>query len=200
MRPSGGTFAWGVQQTRAARHCADDTLSDAEIAYDCAIGKATLERWKLRPEFQQRVVALRAELAAAELTGGIADRQGRVDKLERLLARLEQVVLERAAQPTMRRVAGGTTGVVVHQTKMVGMGKNARLIDEYVVDAGTIREMRALMQQAAQELGQWTERREVSGKDGGPVHIDLTGLTDEELDILERARGKLDTRPGGHSG
>lgn len=37
----------------------------------------------------------------------------------------------------------------------------------------------------------WTERVEHTGKDGGPIEFDLTRLNDDELAILEQARGIL---------
>lgn len=37
----------------------------------------------------------------------------------------------------------------------------------------------------------WTERVEHTGKDGGPIEFDLSGLSDDELDIVERARNIL---------
>lgn len=192
MSPKRGSSGYRFLQTRAARLVADDVLTDQEIADTCGINKRTLERWKQLPSFAAAVVRFGDDLAAAELADGIADRQRRVSKLDRTLDALEQIVAERAADASMAPVPGGATGWLVRQYRMVGMGKAAQLVEEYTVDVGTSREMRALMEQAAKELGQWTERRELTGKDGGPVHVDLTGLSDDELAALERARSKLD--------
>jgi hypothetical protein len=46
------------------------------------------------------------------------------------------------------------TGIVVHQVKQIGAGKNATIIDEFVVDTGTMAEARAIEKAAADELGQ----------------------------------------------
>jgi hypothetical protein len=35
-------------------------------------------------------------------------------------------------------------------------------------------ELRAHERQAAEELGQWTEKRELTGKNGGPLEIKVT--------------------------
>lgn len=206
MRPVEGTFTWGYKQQRAARKVAGDRMTDREIAYRCGVNKATLERWKLLPEFMARVGEIRAAMAAAELAGGIADRQRRVVAINTRHQLAEQVIEERAADPQMRAVPGGTTGLLVRQQKMLGVGKNARLVEEFSVDTGLLAALAALEKQVAQELGQWTEKRELTGKDGGPVHVDLTGFSDDELAVLERARrkidaaGALDTDPGADPG
>lgn len=45
---------------------------------------------------------------------------------------------------------------------------------EYQTDTALLREARELEKHTAQELGQWTEKREVTGADGGPLTI--TGI------------------------
>jgi hypothetical protein len=65
-----------------------------------------------------------------------------------------QVVEERAADASMAKVPGGRTGLLVRQIKVVGSGANQKLVPEYVVDTGLLREIRATAQQAAEELGQ----------------------------------------------
>ncbi len=69
--------------------------------------------------------------------------------------------------------AGGASGLIVHQVKMIGRGEEAQIVHEYVIDAGMLREMREHEKQAAMELGQWTEKREMTGNDGGPLSIDF---------------------------
>jgi hypothetical protein len=168
MRTS-GAFAWGHKHTRAARLVADDRLTDRAIAQRCAIGVATLERWKQTAEFAERVAAYRAEIAAAELAAGIATRERRVAKMDRRHQLLEQVIEERAADPSLRGVPGGTTGIVVRTYKMLGSGPLARVEEEHAVDTGLLAALLAIEKQAAQELGQWTEKRELTGKDGEPL-------------------------------
>lgn len=45
------------------------------------------------------------------------------------------------------------------------------IVYEYRVDTGTLAELRKIEQQAAQELGEWTEKKELTGKDGGTLAI-----------------------------
>jgi hypothetical protein len=57
--------------------------------------------------------------------------------------------------------AGGETGLLVRQIKLAASGAT---VEEFAVDTGLLKELRAHQEQAAKELGQWTEKREVTGK------------------------------------
>jgi hypothetical protein len=59
---------------------------------------------------------------------------------------------------------------------------------EYPAYTGLAREMRATLQQIAQELGQWGEKHELTGKEGEPLQskADLSMLSDEELETFTR--------------
>ena len=67
---------------------------------------------------------------------------------------------------------------IVALDKGVGTGKDFKLIPEYPVDVALLREMRAHEQQAAQELGQWEKRGEVSGM---KARIDENGVVTVEM-------------------
>jgi phage terminase small subunit len=132
------------------------------------------------PEIAAAIEAFRAEIK----TQGIAHQQNRVSSYNHRWTLLEQVRAERAADPWLSDVPGGTTGLVVKQLKTVkhqylpdpddedGKASQA-LIEtwESAVDTGLLREWRELEKQAAQDVGDWTERKEVTGKDGGPMEI-----------------------------
>lgn len=69
---------------------------------------------------------------------------------------------------------GVTTGVLARGMKAVGR----MAVETWEYDAALLSEMRgidaalmALSKQAAQELGQWTEKRELTGKNGGPLRL-----------------------------
>ena len=67
--------------------------------------------------------------------------------------------------------------------KAVRIRKLSEMVDEAVED-GSRRETASLLEQIAKEMGGvYTNRREFSGQDGGPLEYrDLTKLSDEELD------------------
>lgn len=114
---------------------------------------------------------------------GISSRQNRVDALNDRWHRMKQVIDERAVEPGIENVPGGSTGLLVRSHKMIGSGRDATVVEEYGVDVGLLKEMRAHEQQAAQELGQWADKTEISGPNGGPLQAgpNLSALSDEEL-------------------
>jgi hypothetical protein len=108
---------------------------------------------------------------------------------------MQKVIESRAAEMTLpdgtEEAAGGSTGLLVRTEKVIGTGDKATKITEYAVDTALLKELRAHEQQAAQELGQWLEKKELSGPDGGPVQVDLSVLTDEELDLWKALADKV---------
>jgi hypothetical protein len=165
-----------ARQERAALLVALDQLTDVEIARQAGVTDRQLLRWKRQPLFAARVDELRAAFARAVEGRGIADRQARVQELQGLFDRMKQVVEGRAED--MPDVPGGPSGLLVRQYKQVGRDD---FREEYPFDAALAREIRATLQQAAQELGQWTERRQVS-------------LTVDELDAaIERELARMAT-------
>lgn len=135
-----------------------------------------------KPEIVEAVAAHKAAVKAE----GIVNRQNRLDAYNRRWELLERVRAERAADPWLDDVPGGGTGLVVKQLKNVKHtydpdpdddGKAvATTIEtwESAIDTGMLKELRELEKQTAQDAGQWTERQEHSGPDGGPIPI--TGI------------------------
>jgi len=133
--------------------------------------------------------AIDAHLAEVK-TRGIAVLEYRVQVLDDLERGYLQVIAERAAAMG-DEVAGGGTGLLVRQEKQLGTGDRATIITEYQADTGITSEIRALHKQAAQELGQWSEKRDIN-LDGGLrreyvviTEHDDTPITDDELAGLD---------------
>ncbi|MGI4790403.1 MAG: phBC6A51 family helix-turn-helix protein [Janthinobacterium lividum] len=75
---------------------------------------------------------------------------------------------------------GMETGLLVRGYKVSG----GAMFQEFTFDAALLRELRGHEEQVAKELGQWTEKKEITGKDGGPVEVTVKEvglLSDEEL-------------------
>lgn len=175
-------FTWTKQRDLAAVLVAEDTLTNEQIAAQIGIKRQTLDYWKRQPIFHQRVEEILVEFRQMVRQRGIAVMENRVAALQDRWGRMKQVIAERAADPDMQDVPGGKTGLMVHQVKGVGKGEDFQLIDLYAVDAGLLAEMRAHEQQAARELGQWTEKRDLTSG-GKPIgRLPLEELTDDELD------------------
>ena len=79
---------------------------------------------------------------------------------------------------------------MVRTFKGLGEGKNFQVVEEYAVDTPALRERRAILQQAAQELGQWDKRGEVTGV---KARVDENGAV-----TVEMFRAMLDTPTNGH--
>ena len=131
--------------------------------------------------------------------------ENRVHALNDRWRLLHQVVAERAADPSLAEVPGGSTGLIVRTVKVVkvidqrpfeeqeeGPMPRMQLVEEFSVDTGLLAEIRNHERQAAQELGQWTERKDITSAGAALTLLGLQELSDEELDqrLAEAERGK----------
>lgn len=173
-------FTWTAQRERAALLVAEDELSDEKIAESCGVKRVTLYRWKQHPEFSERVAEHVTALEAEMLKYSIAKRRKRIAALDDRWQRMQQVIEARSLDMSgvdrdgIPAIPGGITGLLVHQEKAIGTGQNQTIIDEYAVDTGLLRELRAHEEQAAKELGQWTEKKDLTS--GGEVIKSYIGV------------------------
>lgn len=159
-------FRWTGRRERAALLVAQDELSDQAIADSLGIAERTLERWKRNPVFAERVQALIEQIRAAILVEGIADQVERVKRQNDRWDRIQRLLDARAEANA--DLTGGETGLVVREVTYLPGGATR---ERHEFDAAVMREARELEKQAAQELGQWTEKRELTGKDGGAIEV-----------------------------
>lgn len=188
-------FEWTGRREQAALLVAQDELSNEEIAAACGVKRQTLDFWKTFPQFKERVAEHVRAIREAVLTQGIANKVKRVKAMDDRWNKLKRIADERGAAAAMRSVSGGTTGYIVRQVKFDKFGGQ---IDEYAVDTGLLSELRALEKQAAQEVGDWVERKEHAGPGGGPIpvaQVDLTNATDDDLENLDTILSRL-AKPG----
>jgi hypothetical protein len=169
MLPETSEFKWTGQKEEAARLVAEDTLTDEQIAAEVGVVKMTLARWKRDPAFAARVDEHLEAFRQVVRRRGIAVVERRVSALQDRWLRMQRVIAERAEEMD-GEIAGGGTGLLVRQYKSIGSGENARLEREYHVDTGLLKELREHEKQAAQELGQWTERKDLT-TDGEPFNV-----------------------------
>lgn len=152
------------RQEAAAQLVAKGSQTHEALAAQLGINSQTLLRWRRQEAFTTRIQALQDAMAAAVVSEGIALRTKRVAALNDRWNRMQRVIDERAEDPEVSHVPGGTTGLMVHTVKMIGGGRDATTVDEYAVDVGLLKELRAHEEQAAKELGQWTEKQEHTGE------------------------------------
>ncbi len=146
-------LAKSKKREESAQLLAEDKLTDEQIAAKVGMGRATLARWKNLPEFTARVQEITAAYAERALNFGMARKERRLHALNDLFGRLWRIVEERAADPMMEKVPGGSTGLLTRKVKSVGRGENLKEVELYVFDAALLRELCAVMAQAADELG-----------------------------------------------
>jgi hypothetical protein len=154
----GDDFPFGVTGEQAANLLAQGELTHQEVADRVGIARSTLALWRKHPGFAARVEELRAEIGAEVRRIGVADYLMRVRALNDRWGRLRRIIDDRAADPTMAGVPGGTTGLLVRTTKAVGSGESMRIVEEFAVDTGLLKQLLDHEKQAARELGQWTEK------------------------------------------
>jgi transposase len=159
------TWQWNNRREEAAKLVADDKLADEVIAAQVGITRQTLATWKTVPEFVKRVSEHREAWRQAIMTQGIADKVNRIRRLNTDWERMQQVIIERADDPRNQEIPGGKTGLLVKQLKGIGKGADFQIVEEFAVDAGLLSELRQTEQQAARELGQWTEKHDVDVRD-----------------------------------
>lgn len=163
-----------VKRDRAAVMVAADVMTDEDIASDLSISRQTLARWKNEAKFKARVAAIVEETRKALVARGIVEKQNRLNALNDRWDRMKRVI-EQRAEVHSDYAGGGDTGLIVKQTKGIGKGEDFQVIEEYAVDTGLLKELREHEKQAAQELGQWTEKTDITsnGKDLMPPKIEL---------------------------
>jgi len=149
---------------------AEDSVSDAEIAAACGVTRPALQKWKAREEFQTRIAEIVKRRKDAALRYSIAQQDKRIADMDDRWRRMRQLIDARAEELN-GAVPGGETGLLVRQIKLSNTGIQ---VEEFAVDTGLLKEMRALEEQVAKELGQYADKPEAQ-KDAmttsGPVTV-----------------------------
>lgn len=127
-------------------------------------------------EVKARITELSVRVTEAVVETVIGNREARLSMYREIQRRLWLIVKERGEDPSLGKVPGGKGGFVVRQIKTVGTGKAQKIIPEYVADVALSREIRAVGEQEAKELGEWAEK-----SDSTVRFPDLKTATDEQL-------------------
>ena len=138
-------WRWDKRKRAAAAFFADGELTDAEIAAELSVTRMTLFRWRRHPLFDAHVREL------VDMIGAVADRYAitrkarRFAEMQKRWDAMQRIIKERAADPLMQTIPGGSTGLIVSKGSGV------------IVDSGLLRAMLDIEKQAAIEAGQWGE-------------------------------------------
>lgn len=174
-------FKWTEKRKTAVELLAQG-MRDADVAKALDTTVVSLWRWERAPEFVAAVEAEGERIRAALRAEGIANKQNRIDALNERWGLMRAVIAARATANTHRNnawehdasdatedyaAAGAETGLMVHTITYLKDGRR----EEWTVDTGLLKEMREHEKQAAQELGQWTEKREERREDSVAVTV-----------------------------
>ena len=172
----GVPFKWNEQREQAAQLIAEGDLSDSQIAERLEIGRRTLFDWRQRPEFLARVDEDVVEFRKAIRARGIAVMENRVRHLQRRHDAMNRIISERGASDEMQNIPGGTTGLIVKNVKAAG----GAVVETYEFDAALDKALRDTEKQAAQELGQWMEKKDfTSGGKTMKAYMDIDDGDDD---------------------
>jgi len=160
-------WIWNERREKAAIMLAEGAVPDVEIAAAVGITRQSLLKWRAREEFRDRVAEIVKQRKDAALRYSIAQQDRRIAAMNDRWEKLQRVIAERAEELD-GQAPGAGTGMLARQVKLSNTGVT---VEEFVVDTGLLKELRGLEEQAAKELGQWIERKEHAGKDGGPIMI-----------------------------
>jgi hypothetical protein len=162
-------FRLSARRAQVAQLVAEGALTEVQIAAKLGIHDRQLRRWKKHPAFSELVSEI-AEKLAAEIRGkGLVELSNRVDALNARWRRLHWVIDQRAKDKTMT-APGSDTGLLTRTWKQIGSGASAVTVEEYEVDTGLLKALLDHEKQAAQELGQWSEKGRV---EQGPIEVQV---------------------------
>jgi transposase-like protein len=168
------SFQWTAKKEQAALLIAQDDLTIEEVADEVKVARNTLLGWRKHPDFAQRIGVERERIIAAIRKRGIAVPELRVKALQDRWRRMTRVIEERGVDPAMANIPGGSTGMLVRWVKSQKIGDKTEIIEEeFKFDAGLCAELRAHEKQAAQELGQWSDKHQHTGPNGEAMHADV---------------------------
>lgn len=176
-------FRWTAQRERAAVLLADDEITDEAIAVDVGVHVSTLWRWRQNADFAAKIGEHVGRLQAGMLRYRVAKKrhrlkalddlhtkaldtiQCRADRYQAMLGDDRETVAAQAAKSVIGGVVPGeaATGLLVEKESVNNTGYRTV---EWSVDTGLMREIRAIHEQAAKELGQWVEKGEIEIGDG----------------------------------
>ena len=178
------------QKIKAALLVAQGHLSNQQIAQRLEMGERTLDGWKKEPEFK-RLVSDHLNAWLVEIHHkGIADRRRRIFQLNLRWRKAQAIAEARAKDPAIRRLPGGATGFIVRRLRSIRRGDGQfAVIEEGQFDSALFRDLLAIEQQAARELGQWdaAEQRTIRR---------LSDLSREEIEALILDLSKAHGIPG----
>lgn len=180
MSQNGTSFRWDGRHSEAATLLVEDRLTDEQISKRVGCSRRQLARWKSVPEFKAKLAELRQELANKVRRRGITNLSRRLTRADRDWEALHRIIDERAKDPELQHVPGGSTGLLVRRVKSIRVGDKSGIVEEYTVDGKLLNRILDLERHVAKQLGQFGPQKHVS--EGAANHTDekTRAYTDDE--------------------
>lgn len=156
----------GEKWILAAQMVARGEKEKRQICAELGISVPGLWKWEQDEEFQAEVARIRAAFRAALIERGVADKANRLGKYAGLLDRMFSIIEARSCDPDAEMVRGERSGLIARDVRLT---KSGEPIDIGRFDKGLVSEIREVLKQVAIEVGDWQEKRELSGPNGGPI-------------------------------
>lgn len=181
----GKAFEITAKHLKAARLFADG-LSQAAVAEQLGVSLKNARTWYEQPAIKAEIEAFVEADREAIRKEGIANKQNRMDEYDRRWREMKALMRARAEWDVLRdeNVPGRETGLLCRDFKGIR--------PVYKVDAALLREMRELEKQAAIEIGDWTEKKELTGADGGAIPISIESAIAKAYGDTEQQATKTD--------
>lgn len=184
-----------AKQRQAALRVAEDVLTDVEIAKEARVSRTTLHTWKKDLEFKAQVKFYIEELAGSVAEFAIARKADRVKSLNDRKKLLLQIIRARVAIHTGKEppwlAPGADTGLIVRSIKGLGKGDDFEKVELFGLDTDILSELRALEIQAAKEMEQIVERKDITS---GGKSLDLLGVGEISEDELNDRIARAESR------
>lgn len=185
MAKTGKPFSITTQHLEAARLFADG-LSQPEVAKAIGRKTTTVRSWYDQPEFKDEIQRFIEAAREAVQRKGIAEKENRLAEYDRRWREMKALMKARAEWDVLieENVPGATTGLICRDFKGI--------LPVYKVDVGLLKEMRELEKQAAIEVGDWTEKQELTGADGGAIPVSIEAAINKAYGESEKQNSQAD--------
>jgi hypothetical protein len=166
-------FKWDENKENAAALFAVGDLSWQQIADQVGVTLRSVETWHATEDFKARIAENREIIRQRVLTEGVANKVERVRRLNKRWSQINQIFDERAEDVRNISEPGYGTGLLNCITTTVTKGDMTYTTDEFKPEIALLKEEREIAKQAAIEVGDWTEKQEVSGNQPVLVVLDI---------------------------
>ena len=146
--------------------------------------KQSAARLLANADVRSRVSELRRQIESGYIRLQITEREERLKAAQERWDGMREVIQARKTGDWSRALK---TGLCVRKQRVIGAGKNAKIIEDYEVDTALLDALAGLEKQVAIETGQWSEKQDidVTGRFSAKSIALSKIMTISELEALE---------------